>query len=87
MGPCLPCVLLAACCVLHFPGLPCPGSHNPPVWLHALSRALTVSQALKRIDTEGVLFFLGVLMAVGALESAGLLKVGPSLLELSYCQV
>jgi len=29
--------------------------------------------AVKRIDTSGVLFFLGILLAVGGLESAGLL--------------
>lgn len=32
-----------------------------------------VSSALKRIDSEGVLFFLGILMAVAALNKAGLL--------------
>ncbi|GLC35183.1 hypothetical protein PLESTM_000288500 [Pleodorina starrii] len=37
-------------------------------------RHLTVSQALKRVDSEAVLFFTGVLMAVGALEKAGLLR-------------
>ena len=35
---------------------------------------LQVPKALTKIDTEGVLFFLGILMSVGALESAGLLK-------------
>lgn len=30
--------------------------------------------AVKRIDTSGVLFFLGILLAVGGLESAGLLS-------------
>eukprot|EP00172_Hildenbrandia_rubra_P000706 Plantae.Rhodophyta-Hildenbrandia_rubra.ctg13891.p1 GENE.Plantae.Rhodophyta-Hildenbrandia_rubra.ctg13891~~Plantae.Rhodophyta-Hildenbrandia_rubra.ctg13891.p1 ORF type:complete len:601 (+),score=95.03 Plantae.Rhodophyta-Hildenbrandia_rubra.ctg13891:210-2012(+) len=30
--------------------------------------------ALKRIDTSGILFFLGVLLTVGGLESAGLLR-------------
>lgn len=40
-----------------------------------LCRRLAVSAALKKIDSESVLFFLGILMAVGALESAGLLKV------------
>lgn len=29
--------------------------------------------ALKKIDTSGVLFFLGILLSVGALDSAGLL--------------
>ncbi|KAG2495836.1 hypothetical protein HYH03_006075 [Edaphochlamys debaryana] len=36
-------------------------------------RHLTVSQALKRVDSEAVLFFTGVLLAVAALERAGLL--------------
>lgn len=35
---------------------------------------LTVSAALERIDTPSVLFFLGILLAVTALESFGLLK-------------
>ncbi|EFJ51295.1 hypothetical protein VOLCADRAFT_57334, partial [Volvox carteri f. nagariensis] len=37
-------------------------------------RHLTVSQALKRVDSEAVLFFTGVLLAVAALDKAGLLK-------------
>ncbi|EEC84082.1 hypothetical protein OsI_30373 [Oryza sativa Indica Group] len=35
---------------------------------------LKVPQALSRIDTQGVLFFLGILMSVGSLESAGILR-------------
>lgn len=35
--------------------------------------ALRGLAAVKRIDTSGVLFFLGILLAVGGLESAGLL--------------
>jgi hypothetical protein len=38
-------------------------------------RHLKVSSALKEIDAEGVLFFLGILLAVAALNAAGLLKV------------
>jgi Na+/H+ antiporter NhaD/arsenite permease-like protein len=34
---------------------------------------LSVSGALQRIDTQSVLFFLGILLAIGALQSAGLL--------------
>ncbi len=34
----------------------------------------TVSNALRRIDTPSILFFLGILLAVAALESFGLLK-------------
>jgi Na+/H+ antiporter NhaD/arsenite permease-like protein len=35
--------------------------------------ALTVGGALQRIDTPSILFFLGILLAVSALQSAGLL--------------
>eukprot|EP00252_Welwitschia_mirabilis_P019329 TRINITY_DN4441_c0_g1_i1.p1 TRINITY_DN4441_c0_g1~~TRINITY_DN4441_c0_g1_i1.p1 ORF type:complete len:575 (+),score=122.66 TRINITY_DN4441_c0_g1_i1:396-2120(+) len=35
---------------------------------------LKVPQALSRIDTQGALFFLGILLSVGSLESAGVLK-------------
>lgn len=35
---------------------------------------LKIPHALTRIDTSGVLFFIGILLAVGALDSAGLLK-------------
>jgi Na+/H+ antiporter NhaD/arsenite permease-like protein len=35
--------------------------------------ALTVSGALQRIDAQSVLFFLGILLAIGALESGGIL--------------
>eukprot|EP00270_Netrium_digitus_P007242 TRINITY_DN2110_c0_g1_i1.p1 TRINITY_DN2110_c0_g1~~TRINITY_DN2110_c0_g1_i1.p1 ORF type:complete len:642 (+),score=178.70 TRINITY_DN2110_c0_g1_i1:61-1926(+) len=35
---------------------------------------LKVPQALSRIDTQGVLFFLGILLSVASLDSAGLLK-------------
>ncbi|KAK9286386.1 hypothetical protein L1049_014781 [Liquidambar formosana] len=35
---------------------------------------LKVPQALSRIDTQGVLFFLGILLSVSSLESAGLLR-------------
>ncbi|KAL3690391.1 hypothetical protein R1sor_016700 [Riccia sorocarpa] len=35
---------------------------------------LKVPQALSRIDTQGVLFFLGILLSVGSLQAAGLLK-------------
>jgi Na+/H+ antiporter NhaD/arsenite permease-like protein len=38
-------------------------------------RNLSVSSALKRIDSESVLFFLGILMAVSSLEASGLLRV------------
>ncbi|GMH13495.1 hypothetical protein Nepgr_015336 [Nepenthes gracilis] len=35
---------------------------------------LKVPQALSRIDTQGVLFFLGILLSVGSLEAGGLLR-------------
>ncbi|XP_010065973.2 sodium/proton antiporter 1 isoform X1 [Eucalyptus grandis] len=35
---------------------------------------LKVPQALSRIDTQGVLFFLGILLSVSSLEAAGLLR-------------
>ncbi|KAJ4815626.1 Na(+)/H(+) antiporter NhaD [Rhynchospora pubera] len=35
---------------------------------------LKVPQALSRIDTQGVLFFLGILLSVGSLEAAGVLR-------------
>ncbi|OMO74013.1 hypothetical protein CCACVL1_17018 [Corchorus capsularis] len=35
---------------------------------------LKVPQALSRIDTQGALFFLGILLSVSSLESAGLLQ-------------
>ncbi|KAF8657124.1 hypothetical protein HU200_060307 [Digitaria exilis] len=35
---------------------------------------LKVPQALSRIDTQGALFFLGILLSVGSLESAGILR-------------
>ncbi|QDZ22659.1 solute carrier protein [Chloropicon primus] len=35
---------------------------------------LRVPYALSRIDTQGVLFFLGILLSIAALDSAGLLK-------------
>ncbi|MCU0438642.1 MAG: sodium:proton antiporter NhaD [Raineya sp.] len=37
-------------------------------------RPLSVAHALSRIDTSSILFFLGILLAVGALESTHLLK-------------
>jgi Na+/H+ antiporter NhaD/arsenite permease-like protein len=35
----------------------------------------TVAYALQKIDTPGILFFLGILLAVGALESTGQLSL------------
>jgi Na+/H+ antiporter NhaD/arsenite permease-like protein len=38
-----------------------------------LAEKLTVSKALEKIDTSSILFFLGILLAVSALQSAGVL--------------
>jgi Na+/H+ antiporter NhaD/arsenite permease-like protein len=35
----------------------------------------TVAKALQRIDTPSILFFLGILLAVAALQSYGILKI------------
>lgn len=37
-------------------------------------QGLKVPQALSRIDTQGVLFFLGILLSVSSMEAAGLLR-------------
>lgn len=47
------------------PALPC---------LHARPRPAQVPAALSKLDTSGILFFLGVLLAIGSLDAAGLLK-------------
>ncbi len=41
---------------------------------HEERRHLRINEALSRIDISSVLFFLGILLAVGALQSAGILK-------------
>ena len=38
-----------------------------------MQKKLTVSKALEKIDTSSILFFLGILLAVSALQSAGVL--------------
>ncbi len=42
---------------------------------------LKVPEALSRIDTQGVLFFLGILLAISSLDSAGVLKQLASFLD------
>lgn len=42
---------------------------------------LKVPQALSRIDTQGVLFFLGILLSVGSLQAAGILRELASYLD------
>ncbi len=39
-----------------------------------IAERLTVARALQKIDSPSILFFLGILLAVAALQSAGLLK-------------
>lgn len=39
-----------------------------------LAEKYTVAKALQRVDTPSILFFLGILLAVSALQSVGLLK-------------
>ncbi|MGC4038360.1 MAG: sodium:proton antiporter NhaD [Chitinophagaceae bacterium] len=35
----------------------------------------TVTRALQKVDTPGILFFLGILLAISALESTGILRI------------
>jgi len=44
---------------------------------------LTVARALQKIDTPSILFFLGILLAVSALEAFGILKNGANALTQS----
>ena len=41
---------------------------------HELAERFTVARALQKVDTPSILFFLGILLAVSALQSFGLLK-------------
>ena len=41
---------------------------------HEYAEKFTVARALQRIDTPSILFFLGILLAVSALQSYGILK-------------
>jgi len=45
---------------------------------------LMAPAALKKIDTSGVLFFLGILLSVGALDSAGILKSLAEVLDKTF---
>jgi len=55
-------ILWVVVAVLHF--------HKP----HHQKQKLTVTHALEKIDTPSILFFLGILLAVSAMQSFGLLK-------------
>jgi Na+/H+ antiporter NhaD/arsenite permease-like protein len=43
--------------------------------------ALTVVHALKKIDTSTILFFLGILIAISALQSAGILRTAAGFMD------
>lgn len=45
---------------------------------------LMAPAALKKIDTSGVLFFVGILLSVGALDSAGILRTLAELLDKTF---
>lgn len=45
---------------------------------------LMAPAALRKIDTSGVLFFLGILLSVGALDSAGILRALAEVLDKSF---
>lgn len=55
-------ILWVVVAILHF--------HKP----HHQKQKLTVTHALEKIDTPSILFFLGILLAVSAMQSFGLLK-------------
>jgi Na+/H+ antiporter NhaD/arsenite permease-like protein len=44
-------------------------------------KSFTVAYALRRIDTPSILFFLGILLAVAALEATGILHFGAAFLD------
>ena len=44
----------------------------------------TVARALQKIDTPSILFFVGILLAVSALQSAGLLKTMATTLSVTF---
>jgi Na+/H+ antiporter NhaD/arsenite permease-like protein len=49
--------------------------------------ALSVSSALQRVDAQSVLFFLGILLAIGALQSRGILASVAKLLDETIANV
>jgi Na+/H+ antiporter NhaD/arsenite permease-like protein len=44
----------------------------------------TVARALQKIDTPSILFFLGILLAVAALQSTGMLKIMAAVLSTTF---
>ena len=53
----------------------------------ALDSGMHVLKVLRRIDTPSVLFFLGILMAVSALEATGLLRLAADWLGSVFSQI
>jgi NhaD family Na+/H+ antiporter len=56
-------------------------------WMHYPYKereSLRVPHILTRVDTSGVLFFLGILLCVGALQAAGILQVVADWLEVTF---
>lgn len=51
---------------------------------HRERESLRVPHILTRIDTSGVLFFLGILLCVDALQAAGILKVVADWLDITF---
>ena len=49
-----------------------------------IAERFTVARALQRIDTPSILFFLGILLAVSALQSIGALKELASFLSITF---
>ena len=47
-------------------------------------KTLMAPAALQKIDTSGVLFFLGILLAVGALDSSGILRSVAEYLDVTF---
>ncbi len=53
----------------------------------AIESGMHVLKVLRRIDTPSVLFFLGILMAVSALEASGLLRLAADWLGAVFSQI
>lgn len=49
-----------------------------------IAERFTVAKALQKVDTPSILFFLGILLAVSALQSVGLLKELASVLNTTF---
>ncbi len=56
---------------------------HPEENLHNHHNSSTARHALSRIDTSSILFFLGILMAVAALESVGILSNFANIMDLA----